>query len=132
MGSSGTSGTPEAHGPRERAGAEAEVAAVLVKVWSRRRAGVLEQVALLEGAAGDLGRGTLTDAERYAAAGAAHKLAGSLGMFGLADGSVRAREAELLLRADGQPDATDAPRLRELVAALRAQVEATEQLGESA
>ena len=130
MGSSGTSGTPGTDGPRERAGAEAEVAAVLAKVWARRRDGVLEQVALLDAAAAGLGRGTLPEAERAAAAAAAHRLAGSLGMFGLVDGSARAREAELLLGGTSLAPA-DAPALERLVAQLRAEVEATAQLGEA-
>ena len=130
MGTSGRSGTPGTDGPRERAGAEAEVAAVLAKVWARRRDGVLEQVGLLETAAAGLAGGTLPEADRAAAAAAAHRLAGSLGMFGLVDGSARAREAELLLGGTSLAPA-DAPALERLAAALRAQVEATAQLGEA-
>jgi HPt (histidine-containing phosphotransfer) domain-containing protein len=54
---------------------------------------------------------------------AAHKLAGSIGSFGLMEGSRAASEIERSLRASTQVDATQARQLSELVATLRKEVE---------
>lgn len=60
------------------------------------------------------------DAEtRHSAMSTAHKLAGSLGMFGYAEGTELARKIEVLLEAPAA-DGLDALALQELTAALRA------------
>lgn len=61
--------------------------------------------------------GRLSPIMRRGAADTAHKLAGSLGMFGYPRGTEIAREIEQLLENDG---AVDAGLLRELVLELRA------------
>ena len=61
--------------------------------------------------------GRLSPMMRRGAADTAHKLAGSLGMFGYPRGTELAREIEQLLENDG---AVDAVVLRELVVELRA------------
>jgi HPt (histidine-containing phosphotransfer) domain-containing protein len=61
--------------------------------------------------------GRLSPIMRRGAADTAHKLAGSLGMFGYPRGTELAREIEHLLENDG---AVDAGLLRELVVELRA------------
>lgn len=61
--------------------------------------------------------GRLSPMMRRGAADTAHKLAGSLGMFGYPRGTDLAREIEQLLESDG---AVDSVVLRELVVELRA------------
>lgn len=61
--------------------------------------------------------GRLSPIMRRGAADTAHKLAGSLGMFGYPRGTELAREIEQLLESDG---GVDAGSLRELVLDLRA------------
>ena len=70
--------------------------------------------------------GTLTPDDRAVGVAEAHRLAGTLGMFGEGVGSDRARELELQLRQmDAAPtDPAGAARLRGLVGALREQIEA--------
>ena len=60
--------------------------------------------------------GRLSPMMRRGAADTAHKLAGSLGMFGYPRGTELAREIEQLLESDG---VVDAGLLRELVLELR-------------
>jgi diguanylate cyclase (GGDEF)-like protein len=91
----------------------------LAEIWERHHAAVLEQVGAIEGAVVALMRGDLDDARRERATREAHKLAGSLGTFGLSRASERSRELELLL---GAPDAlgpASLPRLSELVVSVR-------------
>jgi len=97
-----------ADGARERQGADglsapgrdadAEAVRAAVRgVWERHRSTVLAQLEVLAAAADALRRGELGAAERAEARAVAHRLAGSLGTFGLDAASERAREAELLL-----------------------------------
>jgi HPt (histidine-containing phosphotransfer) domain-containing protein len=67
----------------------------LNQLWARFLPQIEERVAIFEAANRALAAGTLSDEERTAAAAAAHKLAGVLGTFGLAEGTDLAREAEL-------------------------------------
>jgi len=102
--------------------AAARVPAALAEIWERHHAAVLEQVATVEQALLALMRGELDDELRTRAAREAHKLAGSLGTFGLASASERSRELELLLGGACAPDATELPRLSELLVAVRDEV----------
>jgi HPt (histidine-containing phosphotransfer) domain-containing protein len=60
--------------------------------------------------------GTLTEEQRTAAEAEAHRLAGSLGTFGLEEGSRAARALELML--SGAND-LEAEKLSDLVSAIR-------------
>jgi HPt (histidine-containing phosphotransfer) domain-containing protein len=73
-------------------------------------------VQLLEDAVAALGRGELDTEGGAAATREAHKLAGSLGTFGMPDGTTQARAIERALAAGATP--ADAPALSERVAAL--------------
>lgn len=91
-------------------------------VLEKRRAGLASRVATVEEAVtalviGDLDEELRADAEREA-----HKLAGSLGMFGLPRGSELAAELERALGSQGGPDALEAPRMAELVLDLQGQL----------
>jgi HPt (histidine-containing phosphotransfer) domain-containing protein len=89
--------------------------AVLAAMWLRIRPLVEERLETLARAAEAATAGTLKEEQREAAADCAHKLAGSLGMYGYDEGTRIARQIELLLDY-ATPDAT---RLSELVVELR-------------
>ncbi|MDH4346183.1 MAG: response regulator [Thermoleophilia bacterium] len=87
----------------------------LSTLWEKHRAVNLERIASLEAVALAAVEGTVEDGARLRAAGDAHKLAGSLGTFGLAEGTRLARRIERLLD-DG---CRDALQLSEATTALR-------------
>jgi HPt (histidine-containing phosphotransfer) domain-containing protein len=98
--------------------AEAEEAAektkkMIAAIWARNRPVVGQRLALLDRAAAIQ---PLPEDLRIEALGEAHKLAGSLGMFGFHDATLAARELEVFL---GDPSPEPA-RLAELVARLHA------------
>jgi HPt (histidine-containing phosphotransfer) domain-containing protein len=89
---------------------------LLIRLWERSLPIVRERLDVLDNAASAASNNTLTDDLRAHAIAEAHKLAGSLGMFGYSDGTEFAREIEALLEAPGTPPAgrlvTLATRLR--------------------
>lgn len=93
------------------------------RVWTQFHDVIFERLAAVEKAANDLQRSTLTPEVRQKAVLEAHRLAGSLGMFGLTEGTQVARQIEHLLggQAALPPDVLD--RLLGLSAALRAMLE---------
>jgi len=99
-----------------------QVPAAVQAVWERRREEILGRVGALDEAVGALLDGALDEDLRARAERDAHKLAGSLGMFGFSRGSDLARELEQVLAPPG-PAASDAPRLAELAIGLRAELE---------
>jgi HPt (histidine-containing phosphotransfer) domain-containing protein len=90
---------------------------LLDTLWQRNLPLLAERLTELDNAAEAAATQTLTSQAREAAASTAHKLAGSLGMFGYPNGTDLARSIEQLLEA---PIAVDATALRELATALRA------------
>ena len=92
-----------------------KTASLLAAIWQRNRALVEERLALLDRAASAAAADSLDDLLRQEAGSTAHKLAGSLGMYGYDEGTRIARQMEVLL-GDSAPDAA---RLGELVTALR-------------
>jgi HPt (histidine-containing phosphotransfer) domain-containing protein len=95
-----------------------KTAALLAKLWVKIQPTVEERLATLDKAAAAAGRGTLGEDLRAEAAGNAHKLAGSLGMYGYDEGTRVARELEVLLGGA----APDAVRLTALIVELRGAV----------
>jgi len=89
--------------------------ALLATLWVRVRPLVEERLETLDRAAAAAAAGALPEALRAEAASGAHKLAGSLGMYGYDEGTRIARELELLLSGTGQ----DAAQLSRLIAELR-------------
>jgi HPt (histidine-containing phosphotransfer) domain-containing protein len=75
------------------------MAAQLAALWQKNRPVMLERMAVLERAAA-LGA-AITPEIRAEATGVAHKFAGTLGMFGMPEGTVVARELEVLLEDGG-------------------------------
>ncbi|HWK89716.1 MAG TPA: response regulator [Longimicrobium sp.] len=88
-------------------------------IWARFREPVLARVDRLEQAAIAVLERRLDDEARRAAEREAHKLAGSVGTFGFAEGSRLAREAEQLLAGPGALGQAEALRLADLAVALR-------------
>jgi len=83
-----------------------EMAQALARLWTKFQPDIEQRVATLEVAAQALPAGSLTDEQRESAHAAAHKLAGTLGMFGLHRGTALARQAELALAEDIRSSAT--------------------------
>ncbi|MFN8076788.1 MAG: Hpt domain-containing protein [Kineosporiaceae bacterium] len=91
---------------------------VIERMWERFKPLAAERVGVLADCAEAAAQGRLDDALREQAALAAHSLAGSLGSYGLPEGSRLARAVEADLLA-GVPDWA---RLTATVAELRAEV----------
>lgn len=95
-----------------------EVARQLITaLWERSVPLINERLASLDVACEAAVHQRLSPLMRRGAADTAHKLAGSLGMFGYPRGTEIAREIEHLLESEG---VVDAGLLRELVVDLRA------------
>jgi HPt (histidine-containing phosphotransfer) domain-containing protein len=102
---------------------EATISKALDTMWDRHRSQILERVAVLEAAASAVIAKSLTEADREAAHGAAHKLAGTLGMFNLERGTDLARELELAYSRESVPPAATGEHLASLAAELRGMIE---------
>ena len=100
-----------------------QVSAAVQAIFARRRDELGRRVKALEETVPALLQGQLDESLRARAERDAHKLAGSLGMFGLPRGSELAREIEEVLGVPDGPAPSAAPRLAELVLALRGQLE---------
>jgi len=74
--------------------------AAIAGVWNRHKQRISDQVAVIEAAATAIAQQQLTPELQLQAMREAHSLAGSLGTFGLAQGSATAREIEHLLKTD--------------------------------
>jgi HPt (histidine-containing phosphotransfer) domain-containing protein len=90
---------------------------MLAALWERNLPVVRERVGVLEQAAAAAVAGTLSTELRAQAASDAHKLAGSLGMFGYPRGTELARAIEVMLGGE-----VEAARLAALAAELRTHV----------
>ena len=89
------------------------------KIWESSREEFTRRIATLEEAIAAIAAESLDDEVRERARSDAHKLAGSLGMFGLASGSGSAGEVEQAMGAGGAHALSDLPHLSCLVVALR-------------
>jgi len=97
---------------------EDETRSMQQAVWKRYRPVVLERLDLLDRAAAAAKGGALSEELHGEATSVAHKLAGSLGMYGYDEGTRIAREIEVLLE-DTVPASE---RLWELAIELRSAV----------
>jgi HPt (histidine-containing phosphotransfer) domain-containing protein len=73
----------------------------IAALWQRSQPQILDRLALLDRAAAAAAAGDLTPELRKEATTIAHKLAGSLGVFGFHEGTDIARRIEHQLEADG-------------------------------
>jgi HPt (histidine-containing phosphotransfer) domain-containing protein len=96
--------------------------AAIAALWRDAQPRALERVAVLEAAVTALADDTLAPETADAARREAHRLAGSLGTFGIPAGTEHARVIERALDAGASPG--DAPALAGAVADLRTVVEA--------
>jgi HPt (histidine-containing phosphotransfer) domain-containing protein len=94
---------------------------LLENLWYRNMPMTQSRLDLLDAAALAASNGTLTQDVREGAASTAHKMAGSLGMFGYQRGTHMARELEQLLESGTAPDGE---RLTALAGQLRAELTA--------
>ncbi len=95
--------------------------AAIQAVFEKNRDELMRRIATLDHAVTAVRAGGLDEDLRARAERDAHKLAGSLGMFGLASGSDLARELEQALATRPAISAVD--RLAEIVLTLRAQLD---------
>ena len=95
---------------------EAKINKVLADLWQRNIPTVRERLDLLDQTAKVAGTGTLPEASRIEALNIAHKLSGSLGMFGYQEGTEIARKMEIILKT---PDQKTLTTLNALAKALR-------------
>lgn len=101
-------------------GTQNELAEALNRMWTKFLPELEARIAVMEQANAALAAGALNVELRAKANGAAHKLAGVLGSFGLTKGTVLAQEAEILYSGEPDADPAYASRLKEIAAGLRA------------
>jgi HPt (histidine-containing phosphotransfer) domain-containing protein len=101
------------------------ISEALDQMWASHRSQILERVAVLEAAASAVIAKNLTPSECAAAHEAAHKLAGTLGMFNLERGTNLARELEAAypLESPPAPVAASGTHLASLATELRTMIE---------
>ena len=92
----------------------------LDRLWVQFKPQMEERVRVLEAANQALAWNRLSKQQRGEANSAAHKLAGTLGTFGLTKGTVLAREAEVIYSGDAETDPDSLPRLQEIADQLKA------------
>lgn len=101
-----------------------DVSAGLDRIFRAHKHDFDQRVATVEGAVEAISTGTLDHALRASAERDAHKLAGSLGTFGLQRGTELARELETRFAPGRAPlDAVEGPHLSECIAALRGELD---------
>jgi DNA-binding response OmpR family regulator len=82
-----------------------KLAASMAKIWETSKVQFLEQLKTIQAVSSEFSSGAMTVDRKAEAEREAHKLAGTLGMFGLMEGSNVARQIENLWRA-AQPQPT--------------------------
>jgi diguanylate cyclase (GGDEF)-like protein len=107
--------------------AEAEIAAALRTIWARHQPEIRARAATVERAAEALAHDELSDEQRAEARAAAHRLAGSLGTFGLTTASEHAHRIEGLLARPQPLDESELAALEPLAHAIAAAVAADAQ-----
>lgn len=117
-----TDGPQGAEETGARRSAEEAVLSSVRAIWSRARPTALEWVALLEDLVAEALTGGMPLERRRHGQRLAHRLAGTLGTFGLPRASDLAREAERLLGGAVPPQ--EGRRLAELVVGIRTAIEA--------
>ncbi len=100
-----------------------DLQAGLVRLWFRHRQEIQRSVEEITTYAGATAHGTAVSDEAEVARRAAHRLAGTLGTFGLETGSQLAREIETMLDRRDPSAATDVARLAALAAELSDSIE---------
>ena len=120
---SSDSGIPDGSASTPSGGSSSAGQTSAARVWAQFRDLIFERLAAVEKAVTALRGTTLTPDVRKKAVLEAHRLAGSLGMVGLAEGTRVAREIEHLLAEDAVGDPDTPRRLVDLVGILRHELE---------
>ena len=107
------------------------MARAVSRIWGRHREQNLERIAVLEEAAMAMLEGSMDQELRRRAEREAHKLAGSLGTFGLNAGTTLARRLEIALGPRSDTEELDPVALSETVEQLRREVERGPRVAES-
>jgi diguanylate cyclase (GGDEF)-like protein len=102
---------------------EQRVMAKVAQIWQSNRFHSIGHVTMLEQAVSSLSTGSFSEELAQIAAQAAHKLAGSLGMFGFQDGSQMARQLEALFQTAKSLDCQQISQISDRVAELRQVIE---------
>jgi HPt (histidine-containing phosphotransfer) domain-containing protein len=95
---------------------EAKISTLLTQLWQKNLPTLRQRLDLLDQAAEAAATGKLSETSRREALDIAHKLSGSLGMFGHHQGTEAARGIEKILRS---PKDEDLAKLPTLTTALR-------------
>lgn len=102
---------------------ESAINETLDRMWTKFLPDIRERAVLLEAAATAAANGALSQADRADARSAAHKLAGTLGTFGLTRGTDLARELELLFAGNEGLEGAKAKRLGSLAGEIKVIIE---------
>lgn len=94
-----TKTTSESNSQIDKSTNQQKAQAVTSKVWNQFKSKYLEQVETLAQLLEILKTGEFSSKQQQEAASLAHKMVGSLGMFGLIDAAQQAKQIELLLKA---------------------------------
>ncbi|MBD2562131.1 MULTISPECIES: response regulator [Nostoc] len=97
----------------------------IAKVWERTKEKLSHRIATIEQATTALRQNQLNDELQFAAEREAHKLAGSLGMYGFVQGSRLAQEIEHFFQSGELVDRNQTLHLSELIVALRQELQQT-------
>lgn len=81
---------------------EAKIDVLLKSMWERHLPTLYERLDLLDRAASEAASGTMSKTLRAQAFDIAHKLSGSLGMFGYQHGTEIARQIEQILKTSSE------------------------------
>lgn len=95
--------------------------AAAINLWNQFKPSILQRMTSLDHAVAELKTGSLSDQVRQTALADAHKLAGSLGMFGFPTGSQLGREIEGWLQTTTTNKGSD--QLQSLVVALHQEIQ---------
>lgn len=102
---------------------EDKLKAAVFALWNRFQDTMFARLKLIEQASGAALKSELNEEQRSEAWNAAHKLTGSLGTFGLGEGSKIASQVEAMLGEAAPFSADESCRLRDLAKLLRQEME---------
>ncbi|AUB42498.1 DNA-binding response regulator, OmpR family, containings REC and winged-helix [Nostoc flagelliforme CCNUN1] len=97
----------------------------IARVWERTKEKLSHRIATIEQATTALRQNQLSDELQFAAEREAHKLAGSLGMYGFVQGSRLAQEIEHFFQSGKPIDRNQTLHLSELIVALHQELQQT-------
>ncbi|MGJ3249464.1 MAG: response regulator [Elainellaceae cyanobacterium] len=109
--------------PAESADRHQKARAATYQIWEKFKDTYMAQAEMLQQFANDLALGQTSVDDWKDAKHAAHKLAGSLGVFGMMDGSALARQIETLLKSQSELSGSQIEHLRTLTHSLHQELQ---------